>query len=173
MLIACLLASAAASSLTPDLRPKSVDRALMLRGGAALPSASLFAASPTSSKSRKATFALGANALVSTAYGILSISNPNAMLSIYGVTTKLDFMSPAFGVCQYLGGMYLAVALRCFAALGVPGLPARDVQETLQGMAAWHAIAGAVAGFRQLKGSSSPVVGSILMAGLAYWAQRE
>merc|ERR1719460_750889 len=33
------------------------------------------------------------------------------MLAIYGVTTTLEFMSPAYGVCQYLGGMYIAVAL--------------------------------------------------------------
>ena len=63
--------------------------------------------------------------------------------------------------------------LRTFAALGAPGLPARDAKETLQGMCTWHTVAGLIAGFRQFKGSSSPVVGSVLMAGLAYWAQKE
>ena len=115
---------------------------------------------------------LGANAVVSTAYGILSISNPNAMLAIYGVAEPLAFMSPAFGVCQYLGGLYVAIACRCWGALGVPGFAKRDPKETLEGMCTWHTIAGLIAGYRQIKGSSSPVVGSVIMAGLAYWAQK-
>ena len=125
------------------------------------------------SVSKKATVALGLNAGVSVAYGILATCNPNAMLAIYGVTGALDFMSPAFGVCQYLGGMHIAVALRCLATIGVPGLPKRDTKETLEGMTALHTVAGCIAAFRQFKGSSSPVVGSVLMAGLSYWASKD
>lgn len=134
---AILLVSTAAARSTTPLAAK--DAVLNLRGGAA----PLVAAAP----SRKATAVLGANALVSTAYGILSTCNPNAMLAIYGVTTTLDFMSPAYGVCQYLGGMYIAVAFRCLSALGAPGFPARDVKETLGDMCALHTVAGLVAGF--------------------------
>ena len=167
------LAASSASSL-PSARPASATKALALRGGA-LPSVSLCAAAPaaTASRSKKALFVLGANALVSTAYGVLATCQPNAMLAIFGVTETLDFMSPAFGVCQYLGGMHVFVALRCLAALGTPGLPSRDTKETLQEMCTFHSIAGVVAGFRQFKGSSSPVVGSVVMAGLAYWAQKD
>jgi len=95
------------------------------------------------------------------------------MLAIYGVSGTLDFMSPAYGVCQYLGGMHIAVALRCFAALGAPGFPARNQKEALGDMCKLHTVAGLIAGFRQFKGSSSPVVGSVIMAGLAYWAQKD
>ena len=168
-LVLCALTCSGATSLAPA-RPLSAAKALALRGGA-VPSVSLCAAA--SPRSKKATFVLGANALVSTAYGILATCKPNAMLAIYGVASKIDFMSPAYGVCQYLGGMHIVVALRCFAALGFPGFPERDPKETLEGMFALHTVAGLVAGFRQFKGSSSPVVGSVLMAGLALWAKKD
>lgn len=170
-----LVASSSASMLAPTAHPTSAAaKVLALRGGA-VSGVSLCAAAPTatSSRSKKAAIVLGVNAFVSTAYGILGTCQPNAMLAIFGVTETIAFMSPAFGVAQYLGGMHLAVALRCFGALGVPGLPERPAQEALQEMCALHTIAGVVAGIRQLKGSSSPVAGSILMAGLAYWASKE
>ena len=149
--IAALASSSDAVSLAAPAQQTSAVKALTLRGGA-LPGASLSAATPAaSSSSRKATYVLGANALVSTAYGILSTVSPNAMLGIYGVTTKLDFMSPAYGVCQYLGGMHIVVALRCFCALGFRGFPARDQKETLNAMCTLHTVAGLVAGFRQAR----------------------
>jgi hypothetical protein len=46
-------------------------------------------------------------------------------------------------------------------------------QEALGDMCKLHTVAGLIAGFRQFKGSSSPVVGSVIMAGLAYWAQKD
>ena len=170
-----IVALSDARSFPPTRPPASgaLAKTLSLRGGAAAPP--LIAASPAApaTRSKKATVALGLNAGVSVAYGILATCNPNAMLAIYGVTGALDFMSPAFGVCQYLGGMHIAVALRCLATIGVPGLPKRDAKETLEGMTALHTVAGCIAAFRQFKGSSSPVVGSVLMAGLSYWASKD
>ena len=171
-LLVTALVSSDAATLAPR-RPAAVSKALALRGGA-VSGVSLCAAAPVaSSKPKKAAVVLGVNAFVSTAYGILGIAAPNAMLAIFGVTGVLDFMNPAFGVCQYLGAMHLANALRCFGALGMPVVPATDTKETLQGLCAFHTLQGLVAGFRQFKGSSSPVIGSVIMAGLAYWAQQE
>ena len=116
---------------------------------------------------------LGLNAATSVMYGILATCQPSTMLSIFGVTESLTFMSPAFGVCQYLGGLHIAVALRCLGALGVPLLPARDTTQVLQDQCALHTVAGLIAGFRQFQGSSSPVIGSVIMASLAYWAARD
>lgn len=171
-LVLAALAATEARTLAPG--PASISKTLALRGGA-MHSVSLCAAAPAAkpTRSKKVTIALGLNTFTSVAYGFLATLQPNAMLAIYGVTGTLDFMSPAFGVTQFLGGMHLAVAVQCLGAFGFPGLPARDTKTTLQDMCALHSIASVVAGFRQFKGSSSPVIGSVLMAGLAYWAQKD
>ena len=177
MLLVTLLFTALAASEARTLapRPPSATKALELRGGAISGVSLCAAAAPAAAPSRttKANIALGLNTFCSVTYGLLATLQPNAMLAIYGVTGTLDFMNPAFGVTQFLGGMHLAVAVRCLGTFGVPGLPKRDTKTTLQDMCALHGLAGVVAGFRQFKGSSSPVIGSVIMAGLAYWAQQD
>ena len=144
LLLAALAATADARTLAP-----AASKALTLRGGSLSGVSLCAAATPAPARSKKAMYVLGANAFVSTAYGVLSTLKPNAMLAIFGVTETLGFMSPAFGVAQYLGGLHLAVAFRCLGAFGVPGFPSRDTKEALQDMCALHTIAAGIAGFRR------------------------
>ena len=122
------------------------------------------------------------NCFISAAYGLMGIAMPKAILAIYGHPGDLDFMDPAHGVAQYLGGLHLFVAWNCLSALGkLPFLPARDKRATLEAMFVLHALAAAVAGYRAVHGyvyisflqaTATPLPGSILMTALSWRAAR-
>ena len=170
----CALALATIGAEAIGLQPANVPATRRLRGDVP---ASLRLRGGGMSKSKAA---LTLNGLVSSVYGIGGTLSPNFVLAIYGAKEKLTFFTPAYGLAQFLGGVHIMVAARCFGALGVlPGvLPSRDPKEALGDMCIYHSVAAAIAAARTFEGakvswalaSSSPLPGAIIMAAFSYSA---
>eukprot|EP00316_Scyphosphaera_apsteinii_P017136 CAMPEP_0119300868 /NCGR_PEP_ID=MMETSP1333-20130426/2750_1 /TAXON_ID=418940 /ORGANISM="Scyphosphaera apsteinii, Strain RCC1455" /LENGTH=189 /DNA_ID=CAMNT_0007302783 /DNA_START=166 /DNA_END=735 /DNA_ORIENTATION=- len=143
--------------------PNSITKTLVLRGGIT-----------------KSDVALGINAFTSTAYGLGFLFTPAKVLTLYGAGGALDFLNPVHGVAQFMGGLQLAVAVRCFGALGVTGFPTRGAQETLQDMCVVHSLAAVISAYRAYRGSgfsllaasATPLPGCIALAALSYSASK-
>ena len=125
---AALVARPRPSIARPFIVRPSVAR---LRGGVSLPEAALYC-----------------NGGLAAIYSVLMVFATNTLLSTYGIDDQ-DFLSPAVGAFQYLGGLYSMVALRAYAALtGV-----RDQRQTLEAMIYTNGVMASIAAYRIAQGS--------------------
>jgi len=169
VLALALAASCAAAPLAQPAtkRPKAASKALVLRGGDAK------------------TVVLALNAVVTLGYGVGCTFAPTQVMKIYGSKGAINFMDAGHALSQYLGGMQAVFGLRCVSALagvGFAGFPACNAQDVLVEMCTVHTGAALIAAYRfgrvwrqssLLAASASPLPGSLLYAGLSYWAARK
>ena len=151
--------TAASSELTSKL---VIGNAIGLRGGGpTLPNAptgstlivsgKLKSKSSNLEKSRLPDIALGSNGIVALGYGLAMVLATNKLLATYGVDAH-DFISPTVGAFQYLGGLYLMIALRAYAALIAK---TRDPKQTLEAFIYSNGTLMAIALYRAYMGSAA------------------
>jgi hypothetical protein len=155
-------------------RPAVLSKTLILRGGIS-----------------SAETGVGANLAVAATYGLGMIFKTNTLLATYDLPPQ-DFLSPTIGAFQYLGahpnaqpsprhcsslsphgcirprpaptgGMYLMVALRCYASL----VGARDPSQTLEALTYMNLTLLAIAVYRTQQGSAPSKKNVVLFATLA------
>jgi hypothetical protein len=134
------------------VEPRVFDNALSLRGGG-----------PTLPE-----IAVGTNGAAYLGYGIAMIFATNTILASYGIEGQ-DFLSPTVGAFQYLGGLYLMIALRAYATLVAK---VRDVKHTLEAFLYANTTLFLIALYRAYSGSaqSKKNVGMFgVMAALSYY----